>query len=173
MMLSLARAFQSQPHLELKLFGGKPDWSEKDLDWALDTGVYGGQLTQADFRKELSTGHVFITAMSDCCELETMMKTSFTTKFLEYCQFSKPVVVWGPEYCQPIQVAQTYGAGLPVTSMNPCSVVDALNDLRNPDKYQSYSDAAWRAATSFFDPVSIHNLFKDGIMRAVGRKPII
>lgn len=173
MMLSLAKALKKHPDLELKLFGGKPDWSENDFSWAVSTGVYGGQLSHADFRKELSAGDVFITAMSDCCELETMMKTSFTTKFLEYCQFAKPVVVWGPEYCQPIQVAQTYGAGLPVTSMNPCSVVDALNDLRNPDKYQSYSDAAWRAATSFFDPESIHNLFKEGIMRAVGRKPII
>ena len=172
MMLSLAKALQYQPNLELKLFGGKPDWSEIDLSWALSAGVYCGQLTPADFRKELSAGDVFITAMSDCRELETMMKTSFTTKFLEYCQFAKPVIVWGPEYCQPIQVAKTKGVGLPVTSMNPGSVIEALKELQNPDNYQSYADAAWRAATSFFDPESIHNIFKDGIQRVMDRKSI-
>jgi hypothetical protein len=167
MMLSLAKALQGNPNFELKLFGAKPDWSEADLKWAFSTGVYGGQLTQVDFRKELSAGDAFITAMSNCPELETMMKTSFTTKFLEYCQFAKPVLVWGPEYCQPIQVALVHGAGLTVTSMNPSSVIDALNVLRTPEKYQFYADAAWRAATSFFDPESIHKVFLQGVNHAV------
>ena len=39
-------------------------------------------------------------------EHELFMRTSFTTKFLDYVAFGKPVILWGPEYCTPVRVAR-------------------------------------------------------------------
>lgn len=170
MMLSLAKALRHNPNFELKLFGGKPDWNEKDLAWAKKTGIYGGQLSQVDYRRELAVGDVFITAMSSAPELGTMMKTSFTTKFLEYCQFAKPVIVWGPAYCEPLRIALATGAGVPVVGSSPMNVIEALEALKDSEAYRVASDAAWKAATGIFDPEKIHKVFCDGIERAVGTR---
>jgi glycosyltransferase involved in cell wall biosynthesis len=170
MILSLAKALRDDPNFELRLFGGKPDWNEEDLAWAKETGIYGGQLSQADYRVQLAAGDVFITAMSSAPELEIMMKTSFTTKFLEYCQFAKPVIVWGPPYCEPLRVARETGAGIPVVGSNPLDVIEALEALKKPEAYRLASDAAWKAATGIFDPDKIHAIFCDGIAGSVGNR---
>jgi hypothetical protein len=166
MMLSLAKALQGNPNFELKLYGGKPDWSLEDLNWATQGRIYQGHLSQAEYRSELAKGDVFITAMTSVSELEIMMKTSFTTKFLEYCQFAKPVIVWGPSYCEPMRVARETATALPVVGSDPIAVLEALKTLRNPKAYQYAADNAWKAATEIFDPTSIHQIFCDGIHRA-------
>jgi glycosyltransferase involved in cell wall biosynthesis len=172
MMLSLARALEGNQEFELRLFGAHPDWSADDLHWAIEKGIYCGQLSPEDYRKELSNADIFITAMSDHPEVETMMRTSFTTKFLEYCQFAKPVIVWGPEYCEPVRVAQKEGCGLPVVGCEPFLVIEALKNLKNPEIYRRFSDAAWYAATTFFDPETIQRIFQDGVQRAFSKKCI-
>jgi hypothetical protein len=169
MMLSLARALESSKEFELRLFGGRPDWSAVDLDWAIGKRIYCGQLSPEDYRKELLTADIFITAMSDDPEVETMMRTSFTTKFLEYCQFAKPVIVWGPQYCEPIRVARFEGCALAVVARDSFSVIEALKTLKNPETYRKFSDAAWRAATTFFDPETIQKIFQDGVQRALSK----
>jgi hypothetical protein len=167
MMLALAKALESIPDFELRLFGGRPDWNPKDLEWAVEKGIYGGRLTQEEYRKELSVGDIFIAAMSNDPEVEIMMRTSFTTKFLEYCQFAKPVIVWGPEYCEPIRVAQSEGVAVPVIGSDPSSVIKALTILKDSQVYMRYAGAAWRAATTIFDPESIQKTFYDGMQRAL------
>ena len=166
MMLSLAKAIQSQPRYELRLYGGKPDWRQEDLKWAIQKGIYRGHLAQADYREELAKGDVYITAMTSAKELEVMMKTSFTTKFLEYCQFAKPVVIWGPPYCEPLRVAKVSNAGVPVVGTDPIAVISALEQLRVPETYRIAANAAWEAAIGIFDPATIHQVFCDGIQRA-------
>lgn len=166
MMLSLAKALQGNPNFELKLYGGTPDWTKKDLDWVKDAGIYGGHLALAEYREELAVGDIFITAMTSSPELGIMMKTSFTTKFLEYCQFAKPVIVWGPPYCEPLRVASDTGAGVPVVGNDPMPVIAALERLRDAEAYHKAANAAWEAATGIFDPDTIHQVFCDGIQRA-------
>src|SRR5256886_11869914 len=49
-------------------------------------------------------------------EHELFMRTSFTTKFLDYVAFGKPVILWGPEYCTPVRVAREHGGAAVVTT---------------------------------------------------------
>ena len=49
-------------------------------------------------------------------EHELFMRTSFTTKFLDYVAFGKPVILWGPEYCTPVRVAREHGGAAVVSS---------------------------------------------------------
>ncbi len=166
MLLSLARLLEGKRGFELHLYGSRPGWSARDLRWAEQTGVYKGALPPEKFREELSRADAFITVMSHAPEMEIMARTSFTTKFLEYCQFAKPVVVWGPDYCQPVRVARETGAGLAVTGQDPAEVLAALGHLREASVYQTYADNAWRAATTIFDPAAMQKIFREGIARA-------
>ncbi|MBP9223629.1 MAG: glycosyltransferase [Verrucomicrobiales bacterium] len=166
-LLELAKACVSNPNVELRLFGGIPDWSSEDLAWANATGIYQGSLTHDAYRAELRSGDAFLTVMSNAPELHIMMSTSFTTKFLEYCQFGRPVIVWGPEYCEPVIVARATDAGLAVTNEDPTAVIIALESLRDPAVQSRFVTGARAAAGTFFDPSAIQQIFEDGISRAV------
>jgi hypothetical protein len=166
-LLALAKALESIQGIELLLFGWRPDWHPDDLNWAIKNEIYGGQLNPELYRKELANADIFLTVMSNDPEVEIMMRTSFTTKFVEYCQFAKPVIVWGPEYCEPVRVARLEGCGLTVVESEPLAVLEALKNLTKPEIYQKFSDGAWRAATTFFDPESIHEVFCQGIQRII------
>ena len=47
----------------------------------------------------LASADALLSVMSFEKEHELFMRTSFTTKFLDYVAFGKPVILWGPEYC--------------------------------------------------------------------------
>ena len=50
-------------------------------------------------------------------EHELFMRTSFTTKILDYVAFGKPVILWEPEYCGPVRVTREHrGAAVVSTS---------------------------------------------------------
>jgi len=48
----------------------------------------------------------------------------------------------------------------------PSDVLAMLEELRDVSVYQFYSGNAWRAVTIIFDPVAIHQVLRDGIVRA-------
>ena len=100
-----------------------------------------------------------------------MTETSFTTKFLEYTQYGKPVIVWGPPYCQPVLTANAKGAGLAVESDNPADVLLALEQLRMPDRWRELAEGAWRAATGIFDHDRIHAVFVDSLQHLLRKRP--
>jgi hypothetical protein len=99
-----------------------------------------------------------------------MSRVSFTTKFLEYTQYGRPVVVWGPPYCQPVLVAKKTVAGLPVESSDPAAVISALERLTTESEYKRLAEGAIRAAETFFAPDYIHKVFKDSIFRIINQK---
>ncbi len=62
-------------------------------------------------------------------EHELFMRTSFTTKFLDYVAFGKPVILWGPEYCTPFKVARKHGGAMVVDHPEPEHVLAACRRL--------------------------------------------
>lgn len=166
MLLKLARAFAERAHkdIELHLYGGTPDWDASDIEWARAQGIYRGRLSSSEFREKLAEADSCLTVMSHSPELRVMMETSFTTKFLEYCQFAKPVLVWGPSYCEPIRVAKETSAGIPIETNDPGDVIRELLALKDPLRFKKYADGAWNAAITFFDPTSIHEVFRRHVL---------
>ena len=57
------------------------------------------------------------------------MRTSFTTKFLDYVAFGKPVILSGPAYCTPFRVAQKHGGAFMVNQEAADAVVSACCQL--------------------------------------------
>jgi hypothetical protein len=169
-VLELARALRGRREIVFQVYGPAPDWPASDRTWMEAEGVYRGLLSYEALRQHLLDADVFLTVMSFDPALEVMMRTSFTTKFLEYCQYGKPVVVWGPDYCQPVQVAKHEGAGLPVTVADPAGVVQALETLHQADRWRQLAEGSWRAATGIFDHENIHAGFKEAVMELLDQR---
>lgn len=166
-VLRLAKALADQPWVQFEVYGPHPDWPEADMAWMKSQGIYQGLLSYVELKKKLQAADACLVVMGFSRELELMMRTSFTTKFLEYVQFAKPVVVWGPAYCQPVQVGRETGAGLPVETNEVTDVIKALELLRSPKNWLKAAEGAWAAANGIFSHERIHNLFRDSICLAL------
>ena len=159
-VLALAKALRENKEFEFHVYGPNPDWPAADRQWMEEEGIYRGLLSYDELKLKLREADACLAVMSFEPQLRLMMETSFTTKFLEYSQYGKPIVVWGPEYCQPIRVAQAEGFALPVTSPDVASVVAALDTLKTETCWKTLAHGAWQAANSSFDPEKIHELLK-------------
>src|ERR1700751_5196509 len=62
-------------------------------------------------------------------EHELFMRTSFTTKFLDYVAFGKPVILWGPDYCTPFRVAHKHGGAVAVNNRDARATVSACREI--------------------------------------------
>src|SRR5437763_15014082 len=60
---------------------------------------------------------------------ELFMRTSFTTKFLDYVAFGKPVILWGPDYCTPFRVARKHGGAMVVNAIEADAVISAYRQI--------------------------------------------
>ncbi len=166
-VLRLAKALENLSWIKFEVYGPPPDWSETDLSWMKSQGIYRGLLPYSELKMRLREADACLVVMSFGRELELMMRTSFTTKFLEYVQFAKPVLVWGPEYCQPVRVAKETGAGLAVETDEVGMVVQALETLRSPECWLERAQGAWSAANGIFSHERIHQVFRESIVQAV------
>jgi len=166
-VLSLARRLAGSTKFQFLVYGANPDWNHADVSWAKAQGIYQGFIPHEQLRAILASADVFLAIMSFERRSEIMSRVSFTTKFLEYAQYGRPVVVWGPSYCQPVIVAKKTAAGLPVESPDPAAVVSALEQLMSESEYKRFTAGAIRAAETFFSPNHIHELFKGSILEII------
>jgi hypothetical protein len=167
----LATQIRPRDDLQFHLYGATPDWPTEEVEQFRQQGVYHGRLPYAELVAKYREAGAFLVVMSFEPRLRKMMETSFTTKFLEYCQQGKPVIVWGPSYCQPVQLAQREGSAITVTEPDPAAVVRALESLRDPAVWIKYAKAARQAADSTFSHDRIHGVFREKIMALLGRGP--
>jgi glycosyltransferase involved in cell wall biosynthesis len=163
-VLSLARRLAGSPKFQFLVYGPNPDWNHADLSWAKAQGIYQGFIPHEQLRAILASADAFLAIMSFERRSEIMSRVSFTTKFLEYTQYGRPVVVWGPSYCQPVIVAKNTTAALPVESPDPAAVVSALDQLTSESEYKRFTAGAIRAAETFFSPHQIHEVFKTSVL---------
>ncbi len=171
MVLALAKRLADQPQFEFLVYGPPPDWSPEDVQWARDRKIFHGFIPHDQLRAVLASADAFLAVMSFEKSLEIMSRVSFTTKFLEYTQYGRPVVFWGPEYCQPVRVARATGSGLAVTTPESGAVVEGLNRLRDEAEYQRLVAGANQVAATIFSPETIHGIFRDRIHAVLAGRP--
>jgi glycosyltransferase involved in cell wall biosynthesis len=166
-VLSLARQLADCSKFQFLVYGPTPDWQRSDLSWAKANGIYQGFLSPDQLGAVFASADVFLTVMSFGSRYKIMSRVSFTTKFLEYAQYGRPIVVWGPSYCQPVLLAKKTMAGLAVESPDPAAVVSALEQLMSDSEYQRYAVGAIQAAETFFSPDRIHEVFRTSVLRTL------
>jgi hypothetical protein len=169
-ILSLAKLIANRQDVIFHVYGGKPDWSKEDIKWAEDAGIYKGFVKHEVVKQHIANAHIGLVVMTSAPELEIMMRTSFTTKFLEYTQLAKPVIVWGPTYCEPVRIVRLTMAGLAITEENPDAVISSLSNFRNNETLHSFSDNAWKAANTIFDAKHIQDVFSSNIDQLIAAK---
>ena len=108
-------------------------------------------------------------------EHELFMRTSFTTKFLDYVAFGKPVILWGPEYCAPVRVAREHGGAAVVTTDDPGAVVSLCRQIAADTALnEKLSKQALHLHQTLFNPDRLQAIFVGEIEKLVAgsREPM-
>lgn len=108
MILELAQKLKNHSNIKLSIFASGNDWTEEVKTEFIEAAIYKGFMPFSELRSHLSNADAYITVMSFDDEDRTFMETSFTTKWLDYSPYGKPIFVWGPEYSSANIFAKKY-----------------------------------------------------------------
>ena len=170
MVRSLIEKIETTNDLEIIVIGPN-DWPAEFLERAKANGVYLGFKPPEEAVKVLAGADALLVVMSFEREHELFVRTSFTTKFLDYVAFGKPVILWGPEYCAPVRVARKHGGAVVVNQNDADAIVSAGRQIAG--------DALWREQLSqqakelhqtLFNPDRLQEIFVGEIEKLVRRR---
>ncbi|MEQ8384395.1 MAG: glycosyltransferase [Coleofasciculus sp. A1-SPW-01] len=171
MLYSLSNCFQQFKELNLKLFGPYPDWSEARIQAMEEKNIYGGFISRNLLREKLKNASALLVTVSFEPKNRRWAETSFPSKLVEYCQFGKPIIVWGPAYSSAVKWAQKYQSALVVTSNSAQDVVIAFKDLlAQKSKQENLANKAIEMAKSIFNPKTIQQQFAESIRLVITQK---
>jgi hypothetical protein len=171
MLLQLANVLKNHTSWDLVIYGKRPDWPAHTIAAAERSGLYRGFLPFEQLRAVLAAADACLSVMSFELDLEVMMRTSFTTKVLDYCNAGSPVIMWGPSYCSPIQLIQRHQAGLTITSPDVQAVLHSLHRLDcEPGLRQCLAESAQHLAATELAHANIHDIFVREINRVLTRQ---
>jgi glycosyltransferase involved in cell wall biosynthesis len=168
MLCSLIERIEASNDLEIIVVGPNADWPKQLRDRALANGTYLGFKPPEEAAKVLAGADALLSVMSFEKEHELFMRTSFTTKFLDYVSFGKPVILWGPEYCTPVRVAREHGGAAVVSVADATAVVDLCRKIaRGTELNEKLSKQALRLHQTLFNPDRLQNVFVQKITELV------
>jgi glycosyltransferase involved in cell wall biosynthesis len=166
MICSLIEAIEQTNDLEVVVVGPNADWPSEFLQRAKAKGVYLGFKPPEEAAAVMAGADALLVVMSFEKEQELFMRTSFTTKFLDYVAFRKPVILWGPEYCTPVQVAREHGGALAVDEKVPKAVVAACREIAgNLTLREKLAQDALLLHQTLFNPDRLQGIFVREIQR--------
>jgi len=164
MLQDLYRSLPASSEIQLELFGPQPDWPEPLLQQVKTEGFYAGFVPRELLTNKLSQAHGLLVVMSFEPRDKTRMQTSFSSKLVDYCQFGKPIIIWGPDYCSAVQWGRQYQSALVVTSPWAKDLVQAIRELATQPEKQNYlGNKALDRAKGMFNPEKIQRQFIDSL----------
>ena len=168
MLRSLIERIEATDGLEIIVVGPNADWPKPMVERARANGTYLGFKPPEEAAEVLATADALLSVMSFEKEHELFMRTSFTTKFLDYVSFGKPVVLWGPEYCTPVRVAREHGGAAVVTTDDPGAVVSLCREIAaDAALNQKLSKEALQLHQTLFNPDRLQAIFVGEIEKVV------
>jgi hypothetical protein len=166
MLQELAAALEGHPRWELVIYGKRPDWPAERIAAAEASGLYRGFLPFEQLRTVLASADACLSVMSFDPALDLMMRTSFTTKVLDYCSAGRPILMWGPPFCSPIRLLERQRAALTITTPDAAGVLACLEQLdEEPRLSEELARAALALAHGELSHASIHGTFVSEIRR--------
>ena len=168
MLYSLIEKIEAESGLEIIVVGPNADWPKQLLERARANGTYLGFKPPEEAAEVLASADALLSVMSFEKEHELLMRTSFTTKFLDYVAFGKPVILWGPEHCTPVRMARNRGGAVVVNENDPDAIIAVCRQIAG--------DAAWREQLSqqarqlhqtLFNPDRLQEVFVQKITELV------
>jgi|SRR5215831_16955830 len=160
MLCSLIDKIEVTNDLEMVIVGPNADWPEQVLERARASGTYLGFKPPEEAAKVLASADALLVVMSFEKEHELFMRTSFTTKLLDYVACGKPVILWGPEYCTPVRVARKHGGAAVVTTDQAEAVVSVCRQLAQDAAFnEKLSKEALHLHQTLFNPDRLQSIF--------------
>jgi len=164
----LGNTTQSFPRLKLQLFGQCSDWPEHEVQQFKNWGIYQGFLSRNTLFQKLLQSDALLVVMSFELHHRTRMETSFPSKIVEYCQFGRPIIIWGPEYCSAVGWARQHGAAAVVTTPDPNVLLQAVEQLsKRKDQQQELAECAKKLSKDLFNPEQIQRQFLDALKTVI------
>ena len=170
MLRALMHELENHSHMELIIVGPTQDWPEEEIRLAKEKGICLGFMPPEKAAEVLAGADALLVVMSFEREHELFMRTSFTTKFLDYSAFAKPVILWGPDYCTPARLAKREEAALVVETESPQGVIMAAKKLlHEPAEVERLSAASQRLNQTVFNPDRLQGIFVSEIEKLARR----
>jgi glycosyltransferase involved in cell wall biosynthesis len=171
MIQALCAALQEVQGLQVKLFGGHLYCPDVLLQKLNEQKVYGGFISRDLLRRELTTANALLVTIPFDQEYRRFVETSFPSKLVEYCQFQKPIIIWGPEYCSAVRWARKHQSALVVTSPSAKDLVTAVKKLATqPEEQTRLKNKASEMAEGMFNPEKIQRQFIDSLYQVANLK---
>jgi Glycosyl transferases group 1 len=168
MLCSLIEKIEATSDLEIIVVGPNADWSKPLVERARANGTYLGFKPPEEAAEVLASADALLSVMSFEKEHELFMRTSFTTKFLDYVAFGKPVILWGPEYCTPVRVAREHDGAAIVSSSDACAVVSLCRQVAGDTALkEELSKEALQLHQTLFNPDRLQDIFVGEIEKLV------
>lgn len=167
MLEALVKAAYNSP-IKFKIFGSNASWSQEFNYQVLEAGIYGGQVSFEHLRDEMREVDALLLLMGfeeSCAQIE---RTSFKTKFLDYLSFQKPILLWGPEYCSAVRIAQEFGSAEACISPDPQEFLSVILKVANdPQRQQQLVKQAYQMYCDRFHPDKVHQLLVSKIKELI------
>jgi glycosyltransferase involved in cell wall biosynthesis len=77
----------------------------------------------------LAEADAFLIPMVFEAGMRRRMQTSFPSKLVEFAQFGKPLIIWGPSDCSAVDWAGNSKKALCVTEESPTALLDRIMSL--------------------------------------------
>jgi hypothetical protein len=168
MLCPLIKEIEATNDLEIIVIGPNADWPAELLERAKTRGTYLGFKPPEEAAEVLAGGDAMLVVMSFERQHELFMRTSFTTKFLDYVAFGKPVILWGPDYCTPVRVARKHGGAAVISASDASAVVDLCRQIAgNSALNEKLSKEALHMHQTLFNPDRLQNVFVQRITELV------
>jgi glycosyltransferase involved in cell wall biosynthesis len=168
MLCSLIEKIERTNDLEIIVVGPNADWPAEVLQRAKAKGIYLGFKPPEEAAAVLAGADALLVVMSFESEHELFMRTSFTTKFLDYVALGKPVILWGPDYCTPVRLAGTYGGAAVVSTNDPHAVITVSRQIAQDSALnEELSKQALQLHWTLFNPDRLQAIFVGEIEKLV------
>jgi Glycosyl transferases group 1 len=160
MLWSLIQKIEATNDLKIIVVGPNADWPAEFLERAKAKGIYVGFKPPEEAASVLAGADALLVVMSFEREHELFMRTSFTTKFLDYVAFGKPVILWGPEYCAPVRVARKHGGAAVVSTDEAEAVISLCRQIARDGALQhNLAKEALQLHETIFNPERLQAIF--------------
>jgi glycosyltransferase involved in cell wall biosynthesis len=159
-LADLMQALQHRQDVAFRIIAPALDWPADQRKQAEKQGVYLGFKPPLEAAPFLESADALLVVMPFEPSEKLFMQTSFTTKFLDYSAFGKPILLWGPEYCCPVQLVHRCGGALLVTDPAPSGAAQAVAELAaSTDLRHRLGHEALSLSQSVFDPDRLQSIF--------------
>ncbi|OMP31793.1 hypothetical protein BKM32_01655 [Mangrovimonas sp. DI 80] len=164
MLLRLAKEIMQSENLHLKIFPAGNDWSKDDISLMANAGIYQSFLPFEELKKELQKADAFLTVMSFKEVEKPFVQTSFTTKWLDYAPYGKPIFVWAPKYSSASIFAEKHRCGF-VCDINDAKLVmgSFQKALKDRSLARLFGENAQKVSDTILNAENIHSILKDTI----------